>query len=231
VGLLLALTALLSLVAAVGDRHLGNIYQLIQLHPKSVWQGQAWRLFTWPYVEPGAWGLIFTCLSLYWFGPSLASQWGSPRFLRVMVGLMLVAGGGTCLVALVDREVMEQSYQGSWAMITGLIVMWGLTYRDVTVRIYFVLPIRGFWMAWGTVAITVVYAAYSGWLHLVPELFAELAALAWIYQKLLIARWSKARSNLEARRRAARRSAEARKRGGVVVDLRTGEPTNRDNLN
>jgi hypothetical protein len=43
-------------------------------------------------------------------------------------------------------------------MTTALVVGWGLTYPDNIVRIYLVLPIRGFWMAWGTVALTVAYA-------------------------------------------------------------------------
>jgi membrane associated rhomboid family serine protease len=233
VGLLLALTVALSLVTKLGDRHGGSLQDLLALRPAEVWHGQLWRLLTWSYVEPSAMGLIFSCLGLYWFGPALAQGWGSPRFLAVMVGAMLVAGGGTCLVALVDPPVMQAEYVGSWAMITALVVAWGLTFPDRVVRLYLVLPIRGFWLAWLTVAITVVYAVYSGWLNLLPELIAEAAALAWLYQRVLLARWTRARGAYRARQQAARRASEARRRGGVVVDLRTGEPPEkeRDDVN
>jgi membrane associated rhomboid family serine protease len=233
VGLLLALTAALSLLTALGNRHVGSLSDWIVLRPADVWHGQVWRLLTWPYIEPSAGGLIFSCLGLYWFGPALAQLWGSPRFLTVMVGATLVAGGGTCLVALVDPPVMQAEYLGSWAMITALVVAWGLTFPDRVVQLYLVLPIRGLWLAWLTVAITVVYAVYSGWLHLLPELFAEGAILAWLYQKTIFARWSRARSAYQQRQRTAQRASEARRRGGVVVDLHTGErPGNgRDDAN
>jgi membrane associated rhomboid family serine protease len=224
VGLLIALTAALSLLTAFGDRHAAPLSEWVALQPVDVWHGQVWRLLTWSFVEGSPIGLIFGCLALYWFGPALAQRWGSPRFLTVIMGTMLVAGGGTCLLALVDPPVMGMTYVGSWAMTTALVVMWGLSFPDNVVRVYLVLPIRGFWMAWLTVAITVVYAVYTGWLHLLPELFAEAAALAWMYQALLLARWSRARGSYQARRRAAERASQARRRGGVVVDLRTGEP-------
>jgi membrane associated rhomboid family serine protease len=232
VGLLMALTAGFSLLTAFGNRHAAPLADWVSLRPAEVWHGQVWRLATWPFIEGSPFGLLFACLGLYWFGPPLAQRWGSPRFLAVILGAMLASGCGTCLVALADPAVHEAAYLGSWAMITALVVTWGLTFPENVVRIYFVLPVRGFWFAWGSIAVTVVFAVYSGWAGLLPELGAEAAVLAWLYQRVLLARWARVRADLDTRRRAATRASESKRRGGVVVDLRTGEPpSKRDDTN
>jgi membrane associated rhomboid family serine protease len=224
VGLLLALTVSMSLVTAFLGRHAAPLVGWVALVPSEVWHGQLWRLATWPFVDASPLWWIFACLGLYWFGSPLAQRWGSPRFLVIVGGGLVAAAIGTCLIALVDAEVMVRPYLGTGAMITGLIVLWGLTFPDLVVRIYFVLPIRGYWMAWGTVAVTVVYAIYMGWAGFLPELLAEAAVLAWLFRTRLFARWSRPQRARGAPRRAAERSTEPRRRG-VVVDLRTGEPT------
>jgi membrane associated rhomboid family serine protease len=223
VGLLIAITVVLSLTTAVNERHGGLGFDWLSLQPGLVLRGQAWRLLTWPFLEPSLWSLFFTCLSLYWFGSPLAQLWRSPRFLFVFAAAMTAAGVGTCLIALIDPAVRGANYIGSYAIITGGMVAWGLTFPNNVVRIYFVLPIRGFWMAWLTVALTVGYACYSGWTNLLPEMFTEAVALGWFYRRLLVQRWSTLGRDLEDRRRQAARSREARRRGGIVVDLHTGE--------
>jgi membrane associated rhomboid family serine protease len=224
VGLLIVLTLTLSLGSAFGDRHVGGLFGLVSLQPAAVWHLQLWRLITWTFVEASPWGLLFACLALYWFGPPLALRWGSPRFLTLIAAAVLLAGTGTCLIALADPQVMGGTYLGTWTMTAALVVSWGLTYPDNVVRIYFVLPVRGFWFAWLTVGITVVMAVYSGWAHLLPELIAEGAVLAWFYRGRLRRGWAQAGASFADQRRAAERARDIRTQGGVVVDLRTGEP-------
>jgi membrane associated rhomboid family serine protease len=217
IGLLLVLTVVLSLVTAFGDRHAGSLFDLVAFRPAGVWRGEVWRLLAWPFVEPSPIGLIFTCLFLYWFGCDLAGQWGSRKFLTVFGGVLAVAGLGTCLIAKVDSTVLDHAYLGSWALTTAMIVAWGLWYPDRVVRIYFVLPIRGFWIAWLTVAVTAVFAIYSGWGKYLPELLSEGAILAWLYRRTLSKRWSKASKGFDARRQG-RQSDNMRRRGRKVVD-------------
>jgi membrane associated rhomboid family serine protease len=223
VGLLLALTLAMSLLTAFLGRHAAPVLDWVSLVPDKVWHGQLWRLATWPFVEGSPIWLIFACLGLYWFGSPLALRWGSPRFLVVIGGVLLAAAVGTCLIARVDPDVLSRPYLGSGAMITAIVVIWGLTFPELVVRIYFVLPIRGYWMAWGTIAVTVIYAIYAGWAGYLPELLGEAAALAWLYRTRLLARWLQSRLSRETQRRQAP-SKETRRRGGEVIDMRTGEP-------
>jgi membrane associated rhomboid family serine protease len=221
IGLLLTITVVLSLFTAFGDRNAAPLFQWVALQPAACWRGQIWRLVTWPFIEPSPWGLIFACLAQYWFGVPLAQRWGSGRFLTGFFATMLLAAVGTCLVALIDPAVMGSTHLGAWAMTTALVVGWGLTYPDNIVRIYLVLPIRGFWMAWGTVALTVVYAVYTGWAGLLPELIGEAVVLAWFYRGRLMRHWWAARSAAASRRRPPFTKPRER---GVVVDLHTGRP-------
>jgi membrane associated rhomboid family serine protease len=218
-GALLAVTIVLSLLVAVASQQL-PVFELFALRPALVWKGQVWRLVTWPFVEPDPIGLIFGCLSIYWFGAPLAAAWGSRRFLTVYAGVAAFAALGTCLVALVDASVAGGAFLGGWAMRTALVVAWGLWFPHQIIRVfYFLIPLRGYWVAWGTVAVTVVFAAYHGWDHLVLELFAELGALAWIFRRWLLGRWASYR----ATRSNLRSVPRARQRGVVVdVDFRGG---------
>jgi membrane associated rhomboid family serine protease len=221
-GLVLALTIGGSLFVAFGSRHSAPLFDFVPLVPEDVWRGQVWRLVTWTFVEPSPIALIFSCLFIYWFGRDLADLWGSPRFLKVFGAIILAASVLTCLVALVDRAAMPLTHLGSWALTAAMTVGWGLTFPDRVVRIYFILPIRGYWLAWLTCAITVIYAVYSGWEHFLPELFAEAGILAWIYRSSLSARYTK------VRRDAARQQQRSKGRAASVTYLRAVEADDDD---
>jgi hypothetical protein len=90
-----------------------------------------------------------------------------------------------------------------------------------------VLPISGFWLAWLTIAITVVLAVYSGWEGYLPELFAEGSILAWLFRRSLLARWTAARAGLQARRLQARR---AKQRARSMASLHLVETHEDDDL-
>jgi hypothetical protein len=220
VGLVLCLTLGLSLATAFGDRQAEGLLELVALVPREALHGQFWRLATWPFVQPGPIRLIFGCLFLYWFGSDLAADWGSARWLAVFGAVVGLAGGGTCLVALGDPAVLAHAYFAEYALTSAVVVGWGLWFSERTVRIYFLLPIRGFWLAWLTVAITVVFAVYAGWESYLPELFADAAILAWMYRGSFVARWARMRRNAAARRRS---DARAHKRARAASDLRQME--------
>jgi hypothetical protein len=221
VGLLLSLVLGLSLIAAFSERHFGSLFKLAALLPDHVWHGQVWRLITWTFFEPTALGLIWTALMIYWFGRDLAAQWGSRRFLGVFGGVVLVAAVGTCLVGLLDPTVLDATYLGSDALGVAMTVTWGFWFPDRTILLFFVLPVKGRWIGWGTIAVTVIFAVFQGWTALLPMLIAELSVVGWLYRRVIFARWKNA---LDARRRDADRAKARRRSGGAVVEyLRPGD--------
>ena len=211
-GLLLVATVVMSLLVAFGDRHVGSLFELTALVPSAVWRGHVWRLLTWAFIERDPLALVFGCLFLYWFGGDLARAWGSRRFLGVYLGIVLVAAVVTCLVARFDRGVLEAPYIGGWATGVALTVAWGLWFPDRVIRIWFVIPIRGYVVAWATIAITVVFAVYSGWERYLPQLAAEGAILTWLFRRAVLSRFAKVRRSVAAGREAHRRDAVKRDR-------------------
>ncbi len=214
VGLVLSLALGLSLFAAFGSRHTAPLFELASLSPQDVWRGQVWRLADVAVPRGRARSaLIFTCLFVYWFGRDLADEWGSPRFLRVFGGVMLAAAVATCLVAQIDRSVLTQSYLGGWSATTAMIVAWGLWFPDRVVRIYFVLPIRGYWLAWLTIAITFDLRGILRLGGLLAGLFAEGSIVAWLFRGSILARGSEGASDVHCAP-ALRSPCEATRAGG-----------------
>jgi membrane associated rhomboid family serine protease len=209
IGLLIVLTVGLSLFAAFGDRHAAPLFDLASLRPAEVWRGQLWRLVTWPFIQSGPFALLWACIFLYWFGRDLAGEWGSHQFLAVFGAIAIISAAATCLVALVDPAVRAHVYLGGYAIECGMIVAWGLWFPDQVVRLYFVIPVRGYAIAWLTIAITVFIAFYSGWEGVLPELVTEGSTLAWLFRRSILWRWRRAVSGVEARRRDARRRKRA----------------------
>jgi membrane associated rhomboid family serine protease len=222
-GLFVVLTGGLSLAAAFGSRHGPPLFELAALSPADVWRGEVWRLVTWPWVESGPIALILAIVFLLWFGRDVAAEMGSRPFLRLFGGALLFAAVCTCLIARIDGAVFEQRYLGTWPLATAVLVAWGLWFPHRVVRIYFIIPVRGFWIAWLTVAITIVVAAYGGWESVLPEMLTEGVILGWIYQDVLFARWKRWVRSLRAERRKARR-APPRSAG----HLRLVEPEDED---
>ncbi len=219
VGLLLSVIFVASLVAALAGHFGASLFELAALQPGAVWHGEVWRLVTWIFIESSPLSLLFQCLTIYWFGNELADEWGSRRFLFSFFALALGVAVCTCLVALVDPWVLREFILGSWAPVVGMMVAWGLCFPDRTIRIYFVLPIRGHWFVWLTVGVTVIFAIYEGWQAVLPEFIAEGAALGWFYAPVLAGR-------LRKKHRPARvtpKRSVAKKRAESVAYLRVVE--------
>jgi membrane associated rhomboid family serine protease len=201
VGLAITLVVVSSIVSAISLRHGPKLFPVLALDPEKVWNGELWRLFTWPFPQTNPYSLIFTIVALIWFGRDLAAEWGSRWFLRIFAGVIAIASVITCVVARFDADVFRESYVGGYALTEAIFIAWGLTFPDRIVRIYFVIPIRGFWLAWLTVAISIAVALYAGWAPFLPWLAAEAAILGYLY-RLNLRRFL--RSLVPARPRPAR---------------------------
>lgn len=193
IGFILVLVIGASLTVALGSRHVAPFFDFSLLRPDLVLHGQVWRLVTWPFIEPGPLSLLFACLFLYWFGRDLANEWGSAWFLRIFGGVTIVCGVCTTLVGIVDMAVRETSYLGTWPIVLSMMVAWGLFLPLRTVRLFFLISIPSHVFAWLTVAISVVYAVYSGWEHYLPELLAEGSIVLFAFRDALVKRRPKPR--------------------------------------
>lgn len=184
VALLIGMVAAISIVSAVLGRN-GPVAlgAWLYLWPPAVLQGQVWRLVTWPFLENDPIGLLFGCYMLFWVGRDLVDVWGSQRFLFRVLILALLAGGVTTALALVWPGL---GAQGLWPIVSGLIVMWGLSFRNRAINWFGLLSLTGVRLAQIAVGITVLYALFVGLKTFVPHFAAQGIAYLWMVP---LARW------------------------------------------
>jgi membrane associated rhomboid family serine protease len=181
VAILATLTALVSIAAAIGARH--GAFDLLSravLAPPYVLRGQAWRLLTYAFCELDALPFVFAALTLVWIGRDLVAAWGARRFLGAYVGIAVAAALVTILIGLLWPAVGAGAYAGSWIVLDGLLVAWGLTHPTRPLRFFGVVPLTGRHLVTVTLGGTVLYALFRGVPTYVPHFVSELLVLAWL---------------------------------------------------
>jgi membrane associated rhomboid family serine protease len=177
---LIAVVAICSIAAAVGARNgAAFLAEGGVLVGARVWHGEIWRLVTWVLFELSPIGLLFACLTLYWFGRDLVYAWGEKRFLAFYFGVAAAAGAVTCLVGLVWPVVAVFPYAGSWAALDGMLVAWGLMNAKRELHLFGLVRLTGRHLVWLTLGLTALYALFSGVAPFVPHLAAALLVFAW----------------------------------------------------
>ncbi len=218
IALLIAVTAVLSIAAAVGGRTgAAGIASAGLFAPLAVLEGQVWRLVTWTFFELEPIGLIFACLMLVWFGRDLAQLWGPRRFLAAYVGLAALGAAVTTALALVWPELQGRYFAGAWPAIDGLVVAWGLLHPTRQINLYGVLPLSGRHLVGLTVGMTILFALFRGFAPFVPHLVIVAGTLAWFGP---LRRWT-SRSG----RKAAKRPPPG---GGQVFSFEDWHKKNRN---
>jgi membrane associated rhomboid family serine protease len=113
-----------------------------------VLRGQVWRLLTYALVHDlsDPFHVVINGFMIFMFGRELEERWGSSRYALFTLLTILVGGAFVVLGGLVlsGRGVAV----GASALTEGLIVAWGLTYRDRPIRLFFAFEVRGIHMVW-----------------------------------------------------------------------------------
>lgn len=143
------------------------------LAPARIWRGEVWRLGTWIFVELSPVSLIFTCVAIYKFGGELVPRWGTRRLWRFMVEVVLAAAIVTALVGLVSDDARQTIRCGGLVVADVLTIAWARQFPTAALALYHgLLVLRGKQLVMVVVGVVVLWAAYIGPLHLIPELVA-----------------------------------------------------------
>jgi len=178
---LIAAVAAASIACAIGDRNgAGQLLFTTLLSALGVWHGQLWRLVSFSLVEVTPWGLIMSCLMLYWFGGDLVRSWGGARFLAIYFGLGAAAGAVTCLLALVWPALHDRVFAGVSVVLDGMVVAWGLLFAGREIRLFGLARIKGRSMVPIAIGGTLLFALFYGFAGFVPHFAAELLVLLWL---------------------------------------------------
>jgi membrane associated rhomboid family serine protease len=194
---------------------LGGLSSWTFLAPGLVLEGELWRLLTWPFVDVDPLSLLFAALTLYWFGRDLAHAWGPRRFLLTWLGFGAASGLATVLLSLAVPSLAAQGYSGPWAVISALLVAWGLLFPERQMLLYMALPLSGRGLVWVTVGGTLFFAAFGGLGAYVPHLAAEGLVFLWFRGLSPRGAWQSLRIRLGERRlrRRAKHLRVIRKNG------------------
>jgi membrane associated rhomboid family serine protease len=128
-----------------------------------VGRGQLWRLLTSGLLtSPTSYGHLFgTLLGLYFLAPDLERRLGTGRLLRflaysIVAGNLTVMAVDALLPASAQPRFHPREMYGAMAAIAAIAVAWARDNANATVRLFFVLPVRGQWLLWATVGFCVL---------------------------------------------------------------------------
>jgi membrane associated rhomboid family serine protease len=160
-GILIGLLAMFLASGVVANfiAPLAPALEALPLVPGRVLEGQVWRLLSYALLHDlgNPFHLLLNGLMIFFFGRELEARWGAGRYVLFFV-LTVFVGGLFVLGTTVTGIGRGLPAIGASAFSEGLIVAWGLTYRDREVRLFFTLPVRGIHMVWIAVAFWVLDA-------------------------------------------------------------------------
>lgn len=167
-----------SVVFALGRGGFGEYLRLI---PGLVRHGFVWQPLSYAFVEDSPMGVIFGALILWQLGGALEQSWGTRRMTAFALGVTVLAGIATVLIALVVRELVLIPFTGGWVMGTSLWVAYGLGFGRRQTN-FWGLPVTGNVFALIGVGFVFLNGAFTGFKYVVPEAVALL--LTWAYLRL-----------------------------------------------
>lgn len=155
----------------------------LTLNPYLILRGQVWRLVTWILIPPSGFD-IFTIISLYfyyWLGTTLERTWGAFRYnLFLLSGMIFTVLGSFvllvyCYVAFAPQIAAAGAYEIFAHMLSPLFysfktyyvnmsiyLAFALTFPDMRVRLFFIIPIKIKWLGVLDAAMTICAFFTSG---------------------------------------------------------------------
>jgi len=158
---------LLNASVAAWVPHGGDVFEALVCDFAKLRHWQLWRALTSGLLtSPDHYGhLFFTLIGLYFLTPDLERRWGAARFLRFLA-MSVVAGNLAVLFvdAFAPASAQERFHPGAVygasAAIAAVAIAWSRDNADLTVQLFFVLPMRGKWLFWLTIAFCVLDLIY-----------------------------------------------------------------------
>ena len=128
---------------------------------------QPWRLLSSGLLtSPAQWShLLYSLAGVYFLGATLEHRWGAWRFARffaiaVLCGNLATIAAGAVMPPDAQARFHPEHVFGPMAAITAIAVAWSREFRDSTVNLFLVLPVRAQTLLWLTVGFCVLDLVY-----------------------------------------------------------------------
>lgn len=119
--------------------------------------GQVWRLITWLLVPPTNTNIFFVLIMLFFYysiGSSLEKTWGTFRFnFYIFSGIIYMLIGAFILYFVSGGTVGIGFYFSTHYINLAIFLAYAATYPDMTVLLYFIIPLKIKWLAYVDIAI------------------------------------------------------------------------------
>ena len=133
-----------------------SLISYLYLEPGLILQGQIWRLITWVLVPPGMSNILFVLIMLmfyYSLGTTLERTWGTFRYtLYIFSGLLFTVIGAFLLYFIEGGYVLFAGMFSTYYISMSILLAFAVSYPDMRVLLYFVIPLKMKWMAFVYVA-------------------------------------------------------------------------------
>ena len=133
-----------------------SLISYLYLEPGLILQGQIWRLITWVLVPPGMSNILFVLIMLmfyYSLGTTPERTWGTFRYtLYIFSGLLFTVIGAFLLYFIEGGYVLFAGMFSTYYISMSILLAFAVSYPDMRVLLYFVIPIKMKWMAFVYVA-------------------------------------------------------------------------------
>jgi hypothetical protein len=166
-----------SVIAGLAGQHSAWIV----LIPEWIWTRFAvWQLFTFAFIQTSPY-VIFGALILWSIGGQLEAQWGSKRFLRVILGISVLAGILTVVTSWLFPHLGGVAHEGGMLLGTAVWVTYGLANARTPMN-FWGAGVTGTAFAWIGIGLVLLTGLFYSWVLVMPELWG--IALIFGYLKL-----------------------------------------------
>lgn len=152
-----------------------NLLNLLTLEPAYILHGQIWRIISWVLIPPS--GNIFTTVIMmlfyYSLGTALERTWGAFHYnVYIFSGILFTVIGAFLLYLIVGVDAVGYGvFFSTYYINMSIFLAFAVSYPDMEVLLYFILPIKMKWMA-------LVYAALTIYDLVRGNLFTRIAIIA-----------------------------------------------------
>lgn len=173
---------------------------------------EPWRFLSYPLAAGSPIEVLFGVMAFYGFGAQIEREVSSTRFSLFLFVSVLLGSLGMLAGSLITHQT--GGLAGPWPLIAAVIVAWGTRYPTAMVRVMFVIPITGKWLAWLSAPL-LFFSTSPG---LAPFLVLPLI-LAYFYaaNRLSFFPW-RATSKVQTKGQGMRSASEERKYLDEVMD-------------
>ena len=147
-------TAVAYVLYLINPEYLSYLY----LDPQLVLKGQVWRLITFIFIPTNVGNPLFLLISLYFYyfiGKALEDRWGAFRFnVFYFTGIICAILSSFLLGIYGIPDYLNET----------LFLAFATLFPEVTVLIFFILPVKVKWLGWlSAVMLLVQFITAAGW--------------------------------------------------------------------